>query len=193
MSFGFQLSDLKACCISPNSAGRSRSDPATNGTIHPFWRQENFRRGTLEDEARNLPSRNIQLWGPQGMISDHIYHRMVPALQLATSMLQACTPFFQKLMYADIGASVDADLSEFLIFDPDYEACPSEAREYCDDLVDIAGYYRVFTGASVTALEKSGDTRVLPDATFLIVTCVASEFFQLLESPRFASLSTEAL
>ena len=193
MSTGYRLSDLRAYGISPNPAGRSRPELATNGTVHSFWRQENFRLGTVEDDALTLPSNSSPQRDRRGMVPGDIYRRMLPALQLATSMLQVCSPFFQKILYAEIGDTVDADGSEIIIFDPDYAPSPSEAREYYDDLVEIDRYYRIFTGVSSTILHGYGDTRVLTDATGQIVSCLAAEFFQSFESPGYELLTAEAL
>ena len=193
MSFGHRLSDLRAYGISSKSVGRSRPELATDGTVHSFWRQENFRLGTVEDDALTLPSSSSPRRDRRGMLPDDVYRRMLPALQLATSMLQICSPFFQKILYAEIGATVDAEGSEIMIFDPDYEPRPSEAREYYDDLVEIVRYYRIFTGVSSTTLQGYGDTRVLTDATGQIVSCLASGFFQSFESPRYELLTIEAL
>jgi hypothetical protein len=53
---------------------------------------------------------------------------MMPALQLATSMLQTCAPFLIKVMYAENGFFIDTEFSKIMIFDDDYEPDPYEAR-----------------------------------------------------------------
>src|SRR5271155_3928112 len=146
MSFGFGLNELTACGVTSNSNRCSHPIPITNAHVNSFWRQENFRLGSLEDETRTLPLHSNPLWDRQdGMVPDHIYHRMLPALRLATAMLEISSPFFMKVMYAEIGFFVDAEFSKIIIFGEGYEPNSHEAREYYDELAKIAKYYRVFT------------------------------------------------
>jgi hypothetical protein len=84
------------------------------------------------------------------MVPDHIYHRMLPALRLATTMLEISSPFFMKVVYAKVGFFVGAGFSKIVILDEGYKPIPHEAREYYDELAEIAKYYRVFTGAPST-------------------------------------------
>ena len=145
MSFGFGLNELAACGVTSNSNRRSHPIPVTNAHVNSFWRQENFRLGSFEDETRTLPLHSNPLWDWQGgMVPDHIYHRMLPALRLATTMLEISLPFFMKVTYAEIGYCVDAEFSKIMIFDEGYEPNSHESREYYDELAKIAKYYRVW-------------------------------------------------
>src|SRR5271168_1425562 len=53
--------------------------------------------------------------------------------------------------------------SKIMILDEGYEPNSHEAREYYDELAEVAKYYRVFTGAPSTLLKRYGITRVVPD------------------------------
>jgi hypothetical protein len=44
-----------------------------------------------------------------------------------------------------------------------------------------------------TSLKRYGITRVVPDTTFPVLSCLASKFFQTLESPIYGTLSASAL
>jgi hypothetical protein len=127
------------------------------------------------------------------MVLDYIYYRMLLALRLATTMLEISSPFLIKGNYAGIGFFVDAEFSKIMIFDEGYEPKSHEAREYHDELAKIAKYYHGFTGAPSASLKRYGITRIVPDTTFPVLSRLASEFFQPLESPIYETLSASAL
>lgn len=108
-------------------------------------------------------------------------------------MLGISSPFFMKVVYANVGFFVGAGFSKIMILDDGYEPNSHEAREYYDELAEIAKYYRVFTGAPSTSLKRYGITRVVPDTTFPVLSSLACEIFQTLESPIYETLPASAL
>jgi len=85
------------------------------------------------------------------MIPDHVYHGMLPALRLATTMLEISS--LSLTTYAEIGFFANAEPPKIMIFE-DYEPNSHEAREYNDELAEIAKYYHVLTGAPLNFIEK---------------------------------------
>jgi hypothetical protein len=55
------------------------------------------------DELDYLPDFGQAGWDDlEGRFPDHLYHRILPALQLATILLEKARPFFMKVIFANI-------------------------------------------------------------------------------------------
>src|SRR5271156_289639 len=103
MSVGFYFDDLKAHRISPSGNRNTPRRPGLSVPVHPLWQQRNFRRGAMFDEIDYLLVFGELGWDDQeGSFPDDLYRRILPALQLATVLLEGARPFFMKVMFADI-------------------------------------------------------------------------------------------
>ena len=73
--------------------------------MFPFihYGNRDFRCGAMFDEIDYLPVFSGLGWDDQeGSLLDDLYHRTLPALQLATILLKGARPFFMKVMFANI-------------------------------------------------------------------------------------------
>jgi hypothetical protein len=103
MPVGFYLDHLKAPESATTATRTRQGDPGLNVPVHPLWQQRDFRRGAMFDEIDYLPIFGGLGWDDQeGSLPDDLYHRIPPALQLATILLKGARPFFMKVMFANI-------------------------------------------------------------------------------------------
>src|SRR3954452_10107554 len=101
--FGLFFDYLKATKSHTMATQNTPRQPGLNVPVHPLWQQRNFHRGAMFDEVDYLPVFSGLGWDDQeGSFPDGLCHRILPALQLATILLEGARPFFMKAMFADI-------------------------------------------------------------------------------------------
>ena len=73
-----------------------------DNAIHPMWRRERFRVGSIRKQVRMLKI-NDGSWDRSTFLPDQrIYQRMEPGLRLASLLLEQSGPFFSRLMYGQL-------------------------------------------------------------------------------------------
>ena len=99
MSFNFSPTDLRVYHVRS-----SHGDVPENLTvaIHPIFAPDHFRFGHERDEIRLLHEDQTKWDRENGRLSDIFYERLMPALRLATLMLERSMDFFCKVRYAPL-------------------------------------------------------------------------------------------
>lgn len=157
MSFAFTLRDLHAYTIIPSNPRRQINESTLNNAIHDLWKQENFRISNLETEWDLLEDNNPLSEIDDKKLPDHIYQRMVPALQLATLMLRQSRQFLLRVVFGEIrnppslraiwratGDSHNRHLRKTAVLDQDREISASDAATYDNTwLPSFASKYRI--------------------------------------------------
>ena len=103
-------------------------------------------------------------WDDQeGSFPDDLYRRILPALQLATILLEGARPFFMKVMFADIEPTPQGP-----VFGQYYSPTAAQMASYDSSLSNIASSYPIFIEGSVDKLNENifGLTQATPDPTF---------------------------
>ena len=125
------------------------------------------------------------------MIPDHVYHGMLPALRLATTMLEISS--LSLTTYAEIGFFADAEPPKIMIFEKAMNPIPTKQENTTMNLQRSPNITTCLLVLPSTSLKRYGITRVVADTTFPVLSCLASKFFQTLESPIYGTLSASAL
>ena len=77
-------------------------------------------------------------WDDQeGSFPDDLYRRILPALQLATILLEGARPFFMKVMFADIELTPQGP-----VFRQYYSPTAAQMASYDSSLSNVASPYR---------------------------------------------------
>ena len=136
-------------------------------------------------------------------MSNDMYERIRPALQLATIFLQIAKPFFIKVMWADLEdfptghyrsrSRSPSPSTGPQVLDENFMPSSEDLADYDFILDGIANYYRIFTGGSGDAWGGYGVTHLVNDLEHPVIMGLASEHFQVFESPRYESMTPEAL
>src|SRR5271154_4571536 len=84
-------------------------------------------------------------WDDQeGSFPDDLYRSILPALQLATVLLEGARPFFMKVMFADIELTPQGP-----VFRQYYSPTAAQMASYDSSLSNIASSYHIFTEGSI--------------------------------------------
>ena len=143
------LTDADHNVCGPKEDCKKRTSVVRSGQlrIHTFWaRTLWFNTNAFEDE------------GPDPFIPEDIYIRLIPALELASAMLDLSDEFMIRVLCAPMLTKHNETTGkEDVSLDPDYEVTEADRIKYKQFLCQLPDYQLVYFGHPVSHFDSEGD------------------------------------
>ena len=177
--------------VSDNARPKYKNPFALSGRpIHDIFRQEAFRNANYSD-CLSLPELGMEAFD----LPDVLYHRMKPALRLATQLIRFILPDLARIRYANIIKQVvDARYEDRVLADS-WTSTPADInRLQREVLIPMCKDYRITILNSVHS--ESARTRALINHSnryrrIYPQTGLDSQWFRFLSRPDFATIPKE--
>ncbi|KAJ4419483.1 hypothetical protein N0V82_004928 [Gnomoniopsis sp. IMI 355080] len=137
--------DLKRTAL-PVSPQESLLGSTLSNNIHPLFRQHNFRTCALTPETTGTDNK-------EPILPTRTYDRLLPALRLATNLLEFSLPFLAKISFAPLvfpnfppGAAQASSASTIYALDPHFVATDAHITRLRARLADWATRTRFYCG-----------------------------------------------
>lgn len=123
--------DLKRIAFAFSPEERALGSGLKND-LHPLYRHFNFRASALTADTTGEE-------GNEPFLEVQVYERMVPALRLASLLLEFSLPFYTKIFCANI-----IFVGQQYAFDPTYESTDTDIQRVRDLLVEVSDRTRFY-------------------------------------------------